>query len=413
MKKDLSEVGTGKLQWAKKHMKVLAEAKKKLSTEKTLSGIKIGMAVHVEAKTGVLALTLKDCGADVALTSCNPLTSDDSVVAALRDREGMKIYAKRGQTQDEYYDALNKVLDIEPDVVIDDGADLISLLHKERKSLVDNVMGASEETTTGVVRLKVMAEKQLLRFPVFSVNDANMKYLFDNRYGTGQSTMDGLMSATNLLIAGKNFVVAGYGWCGRGIAMRASGMGANVIVTEVDPIKAVEAKLDGFEVAPMETAARTADFIVTATGVRDIVIEDHLKVIKDGCVLANSGHFDIEVSKTDLASYSTNVKRIREYVDQYTLKNGKKVYLLGEGRLINLVAGQGHPVEIMDLSFSLQALCAGYIVKEHKKLDNKVYDVPKEIDQKVARIKLKLMNVSIDELSSEQMKYIKSWEEGT
>lgn len=413
MTEDLLDVGSRKLEWAKTHMKVLGEAKKELVAKKILSGIKIGMAMHVEAKTGVLALTLRDCGAKVALTSCNPLSSDDSVVTALREHEGMEVYAKRGQSDEEYYLALNKVLDIKPDVVIDDGADLISLLHTKRKSLLEGIMGGSEETTTGISRLKIMADRDLLKFPVISVNDANMKYLFDNRYGTGQSTMDGLMSATNILIAGKSFVVAGYGWCGRGIAMKAKGLGANVTVTEVDPVRAIEARLDGFDVASMKSAAKSADFIVTATGCKDVVTREHLEVMKDGAILANSGHFDIEISKADLEAYSSKRRKVRDFVEEYELKNGKKVYLLGEGRLINLVAGQGHPVEIMDLSFSLQALCAGYIVKEHKGLSNKVYDVPKEIDEKVASTKLKLMGVKIDTLSKEQINYMRSWDEGT
>jgi adenosylhomocysteinase len=297
--------------------------------------------------------------------------------------------------------------------VIDDGADLISILHTERKSLLDGVMGASEETTTGVHRLKIMAHDKLLRFPVISVNDANMKYLFDNRYGTGQSTMDGIMSATNLLIAGKNFVVAGYGWCGRGIAMRAKGMGAKVTVTEIEPVRAIEAKLDGFEVKPMKEAVKGADFVVTATGNADILTKEHLEVIKDGCVLANSGHFDVEISKPDLEAMSSSKRKARDHVDEYGLKNGKKVYLLGEGRLINLVAGQGHPVEIMDLSFSLQALCAEYIVREHGSLKNEVYDVPKEIDGKVAILKLRLLGAEIDQLSDKQRKYTESWSVGT
>ncbi len=413
MTDDLADKGLKRLEWARAHMKVLADVKEELSAKKTLSGIKIGMAVHVEAKTGVLALTLRECGAQISLASCNPLSTDDSVVSALKEHEGMEVYAKMGETEEEYYSDLNKVLDIRPDVVIDDGADLISILHTKRKSDLEGIMGGSEETTTGVNRLKAMADKKLLRFPVMAVNDARMKYLFDNRYGTGQSTMDGLMTATNILIAGKNFVVAGYGSCGRGIAMRARGLGAKVMVPEGDPIRAAEAMLDGFEVAPMKTAARTADFIVTATSCKDVVAKEHLEVTKDGCILANAGHFDTEISKKDLESISSGKRRVREFVEEYTMKNGKRVFLLGEGRLINLVAGQGHPVEIMDLSFSIQALCATYIVEEHERLGNEVHNVPNDIDEKVAWIKLKVMGVGIDRLNEEQMNYMRSWEEGT
>jgi adenosylhomocysteinase len=413
MKNDLLEAGARRLEWARSHMGVLGEVKKELQAGKGLAGKKIGMAVHLEAKTGILALTLRDCGAKVSLTSCNPLTTDDCVAVALKEEEGLSVYAKRGQTNEEYYKALNKVLDLKPDVVIDDGADLISILHTERKSLLDGIMGASEETTTGVHRLKIMASDSLLKFPVISVNDANMKYLFDNRYGTGQSTMDGILSATNLLIAGKNFIVAGYGWCGRGIAMRAKGMGARVTVTEIDPVRAIEAKLDGFDVRSMKEAVRNADFVVTATGNADIITKEHLEVIKDGCVLANSGHFDVEISKPDLEAMSSSKRKAREHVDEYVLKNGKKVYLLGEGRLINLVAGQGHPVEIMDLSFSLQALCADYLVRKHEDLKNEVYDVPKEIDGKVAMLKLKLLGAELDQLNEKQRKYTESWSVGT
>ena len=413
MAKDLLDKGSKRLGWAKTHMKVLAEVREELTAKKTLSGINIGMAVHVEAKTGMLALTLRDCGANVSLASCNPLSTDDSVVTALREQEGMDVHAKKGESDEEYYSNLNNVLDIKPDVVIDDGADLISLLHTKRKSESERLMGASEETTTGVNRLRIMADKGLLKFPIVAVNDARMKYLFDNRYGTGQSTMDGIMSATNILIAGKNFVVGGYGWCGRGIAMRAQGMGADVTVAEVDPVRAIEARLDGFKVAPMMEAVRSADFVVTVTSCKDVVAKEHLKVIKDGCILANAGHFDVEISRRDLDSLSKKKRQVREFVDEYVMEDGKKVYLLGEGRLINLVSGQGHPVEIMDLSFSLQALCAAYIVEEHKNLANEVYNVPKEIDEKVARMKLKLMGLGIDELSKEQMDYMSDWEEGT
>ncbi|MFQ5883678.1 MAG: adenosylhomocysteinase [Thermoplasmata archaeon] len=413
MSKDLVQKGIKRLEWAKKHMKVLEKVRKELTKKKSLKGLKIGMALHVEAKTGVLALTLREAGADVWLASCNPLSTDDSVSTALNEHFGLPTFARKGETKKEYYSNLNSVLDHEPEILIDDGCDLISLVHRKRKKLLDVVKGANEETTTGIIRLRAMEQSGALKFPVMSVNDAKMKYLFDNRYGTGQSTIDGVISSTNLLVAGKKVVVAGYGWCGRGIAMRMSGMGGNVTVTEVDPIRAIEAKLDGFVVEPMMDAIRDADFVITATGCKDVVSERHLKVAKDGCVLANSGHFDNEVSKVALNKLSKNKRKVRDFVEEYSLKNGRKVYLLGEGRLINLVAGQGHPVEIMDMSFSIQALCARYLVKNHKILENKVYDVPKSIDEKVAKIRLRSWRVEIDKLSQEQKEYLSGWSEGT
>ncbi len=394
-------------------MKVLGKIRERLIKEKAFEGLKVGMALHTEAKTGMLALTIQDAGAEVRLTSCNPLSTDPSVALALNKEYGLECYAKKGQTQKEYYDSLNKVLDMRPDYVIDDGADLIFLLHTKRKELLSRVKGANEETTTGVMRLRSMAQEGMLRFPVMDVNDAYMKYLFDNRYGTGQSTMDGIMTSTNLTITGKTFVVAGYGWCGRGIAMRAKGLGADVIVTEVDPIKAIEARMDGFAVMPMIEASKYADFIVTATGVKDIVTAQHLRGMKDKCVLANAGHFDNEVSKPGLEKMSKRKKRVRETVDEYQLKNGKSVYLLTEGRLVNLAAGQGHPVEIMDMSFSIQALCLEYLEFSAQSLEPDVYDVPDHIDDAVARIKLQTMGVKIDSLTKEQQAYIRGWKEGT
>ncbi|MBU4256580.1 MAG: adenosylhomocysteinase, partial [Candidatus Thermoplasmatota archaeon] len=331
----LIKKGKKRLEWAKTHMPVLTEIRERIVKEKSLENIKIGMALHVEAKTGVLALTLKEAGAEVRLASCNPLSTDDSVAMALNDM-GLETFAKKGESEAEYYQNLNKVIDLKPDLIIDDGCDLIFLVHTKRKEILKDIKGANEETTTGVVRLKAMEKEGELKFPVIAVNNAYMKYLFDNRYGTGQSTMDGIMTGTNLLISGKKFVVAGYGWCGRGIAMRAKGMGANVVITEIDSIKAVEAKLDGFDVMPMMEACKNADFIVSATGCKDVISEKHLDAIKDGCVLANSGHFDCEISKEALDKNSVSRKKVREYVDEYKLKNGKSVYLLGEARLVNL-----------------------------------------------------------------------------
>ena len=409
---ELAERGALRLEWARTHMPVLAAVRAELVKSKALKGLKIGMALHTEAKTGVLALTLKEAGASVRLASCNPLSTDDSVAAALNERFGLETYAKKWETTDQYYENLNKVLDLGPDLVVDDGADLIHLLHTKRTELLGGIRGGNEETTTGVIRLRAMEKDGKLGFPVIDVNDAKMKHFFDNRYGTGQSTMDGIMNATNLLIAGKTFVVAGYGWCGRGIASRARGLGAHVVVTEVDPVKAIEATMDGFPVMPMAEAVKIADFVVSATGVKDIVTESHLGDIKDGCVLANAGHFDNEISKADLERVGKR-RRVRELVDEYALKGGKKVYLLAEGRLVNLAAGQGHPVEIMDMSFSIQALCAGFLARSAASLGRRVVPVPQELDERVARLKLETMGVAIDALTKSQRRYLESWTEGT
>jgi len=394
-------------------MPVLRAVKEELVRTKVLKGLRIGMALHTEAKTGVLALSLRDAGAKVRLASCNPLSTDDSVAAALADVHGLDVYAKKWQTTDEYYANLHKVLDLKPDLVIDDGADLIFLLHTKRRELLDGVRGGNEETTTGVTRLLSMAREGKLRFPVIDVNDAKMKHLFDNRYGTGQSTFDGIMTATNLLIAGKAFVVAGYGWCGRGIASRARGMGARVIVTEIDPVKAIEATMDGFEVLPMAKAARIADFLVSATGVKDVVAAKLFPALKDGVVLANAGHFDNEISKADLKKAAKSKRRVREFVDEYVLPGGKRAYLLAEGRLVNLAAGQGHPVEIMDMSFALQAASIAHVARRRGGLKPGVYPVPAPIDEKVARLKLATMGLRIDRLSAAQRAYAGSWTEGT
>ena len=410
---DLLERGKLRLEWAREHMDVMKAVRKELKESGILEGVRISMALHVEAKTGILALTLQEAGAKIRLASCNPLSTDDSVAIALNEEYGLETYARKGESNEEYYDNLNMVLDLRPQIVIDDGSDLIFLLHTKRRELLEGIWGANEETTTGVIRLRALEKEGKLEFPVIDVNDAYMKHLFDNRYGTGQSTFDGIFTSTNLLIAGKTFVVAGYGWCGRGIAMRAKGLGADVIVTEVDPIKAIEARMDGFRVMPMIEAVKQADFIVSATGVKDIVRKEHFEVIKDGCVLANSGHFDNEISKKDLEDMAIEKRGVRDFVDEYVLKNGKKIYLLGEGRLINLAAGQGHPVEIMDMSFAIQALSAGYIAENHESMEKKVYQVPYEIDEKVARIKLASMGIEIDRLTEEQIRYMNDWREGT
>ncbi len=404
--------GKKRLEWAREHMKVIEKVKEEISERGTLEDKNVSMALHVEAKTGILALSLREAGANVKMASCNPLSTDDSVAEALREEYGMDVFAKRGQSDEEYYKNLNLTLEHDPEVVIDDGGDLISLIHTEREDLIQGIAGGAEETTTGIVRLRAMEEDGVLRFPVMSVNDAYMKHLFDNRYGTGQSTIDGILKATNLQLSGKNFLVGGYGWCGRGIAMRAKGMGADVMVSEVDPIKAVEAKMDGFEVLPAKEGIKKADFVVTATGCKDVIGEKELKDAKDGCVLANSGHFNNEISIKKLEEMAVSKKEVREDVTGYEMKDGRKLYLLSEGRLVNLAAGQGHPAEIMDMSFSLQMMAAGYVV-ENEDLAPKVHEIPREIDEKVAKLRLKSENVKIDRLTAEQKEYLEGWEEGT
>jgi adenosylhomocysteinase len=413
MDQELLLKGSRRLGWAEAHMSVLREVGEALRKDGSLKGVKVGMALHVEAKTGMLAVTLAQAGAKVRLASCNPLSTDDSVALALKEEKGIEVYARKGESHTEYYENLNSVLDMHPTFVIDDGADLITMLHTVRREQLDEVRGGNEETTTGVIRLKAMAAQGELKFPVMAVNDARMKFLFDNRYGTGQSTFDGFMNATNLLVAGKTLVVAGYGWCGRGVAMRAKGLGADVIVTEVDPIRAIEARLDGYQVMPMMDAARKADIIISVTGCKDVVRAEHLKVIKDGCVLGNSGHFDNEVSKKALEKLAAPPVRVREQVERYDLKDGRKVYLISEGRLMNLAAGQGHPVEIMDMSFSIQALALGHLVRNHVQMGPQVYPVPPELDELVARTKLRTMGLTIDTLTPAQTKYLQDWQEGT
>ncbi len=403
--------GYEKIEWAERHMKVLARIREEFKKEKPLEGYRIGMALHVEAKTAVLVKTLVDAGADVAITGCNPLSTQDDVAEALRDM-GIKCFAKRGMSREEYYEALNKVVDTKPDIVVDDGADLIFLLHGERSDWADHILGASEETTTGVIRLRAMEREGVLKFPVIAVNDAYTKFLFDNRYGTGQSTIDGILRATNVLIAGKTVVVAGYGWCGRGIAMRARGLGANVIVTEVDEIRALEAVMDGFKVMPMIDAARIGDIFITATGDINVIREEHFKLMKDGAILANAGHFNVEISIQDLEKLSKSVRKIREHITEYDLGD-KKLYLLAEGRLVNLVVADGHPIEVMDMSFSDQALAIRYIAENHEKLEKRVYRLPEELDRRVARLKLESMGIKIDRLTEEQKRYLSDWRFGT
>lgn len=393
-------------------MPVLGLAAHELKKGGGLKGKNIGMALHVEAKTACLALTLREAGAEVRLASCNPLSTDDSVSEALNSVYELPTFARRGQSDEEYYANLGSVLDVRPDIVIDDGADLIALLHMERRDLLSKVIGGNEETTTGVIRLRSMEKDGKLEFPVIAVNDSYMKYLFDNRYGTGQSSLDGIMTATNLLLAGKRIVVAGYGWCGRGIASRARGMGGIVTVTEVDPVKAIEAIMEGFTVSRMEDAIRSADFVITATGDRDIVTWETAHAAKDGCVMANAGHFNLEIDVDGLRS-RCSVTRVREHVEEFRFPDGKRIYLLSDGRLVNLAAGQGHPAEIMDMSFATQALAADYLATEGAKLKPGVHLLPRRMDTEIARMKLRTLGASIDELTEAQKAYLASWNMGT
>ncbi|AIJ04999.1 S-adenosyl-L-homocysteine hydrolase [Methanocaldococcus bathoardescens] len=408
---NLWKEGERKIQWAKQHMPVLGLIRERFKEEKPFEGITIGMALHLEAKTAVLAETLMEGGAEIAITGCNPLSTQDDVAAACA-KKGMHVYAWRGETVEEYYANLNKVLDHKPDIIIDDGCDLIFLLHTKRTELLDNIMGGCEETTTGIIRLRAMEREGALKFPVMDVNDAYTKHLFDNRYGTGQSALDGILRATNLLIAGKTVVVAGYGWCGRGVAMRAKGLGAEVVVTEVNPIRALEARMDGFRVMKMEKAAEIGDIFITTTGCKDVIRKEHILKMKNGAILANAGHFDNEINKRHLEELAKSIKEVRNCVTEYDLGD-KKIYLLGEGRLVNLACADGHPCEVMDMSFANQALAAEYILKNHDKLEPRVYNIPYEQDLMIASLKLKSMGIEIDELTEEQKKYLEDWREGT
>lgn len=402
-----------RLGWARERMDVSAQIRERFVKEQPLKGVKISMALHVEAKTGIFALLLREGGADVKMASCNPLSSDDSVVESLKRDYKMDVYAKKGETDEEYYEYLNKTLDLKPNVIVDDGGDLVKIVTEERTDLLENIIGGNEETTTGVVRLFAMEKQKALRFPMFDVNDAEMKHFFDNRYGTGQSTLDGIMSATNVLIAGKRVVVAGYGWCGKGIAMRMKGLGGRVTVTEINPVKAVEAAMDGFDVQPMNQAIREADMVVTATGMKDVVTYNDLLVAKKNVIVSNSGHFNNELPLRELETKSIDKRPVREAINRYKLENGNTVDVIADGRLVNLAVGQGHPVEIMDMSFAIQALTAEYLVKNHEKLENKVYPVPRELDLEVANLKLKGLGLAIDNLTDEQVKYSEEWKEGT
>ena len=411
--KDSSLVDKGELliDWASMHMPVLNQIKQKFKEKRPLKGLMIGACLHVTKETGVLMGTLLAGGAKVALCGSNPLSTQDEVAAALANM-GVNVYAWRGETADEYYWCVNKTIDHEPMITLDDGADLVSTIHSKRTEALKSIKGGTEETTTGVLRLRTMEKAGALKYPIIAVNDAYTKYLFDNRYGTGQSTIDGILRATSVLLAGKNFVVCGYGWCGRGLANRARGMGAHVIVTEIDPVKALEAVMDGFQVMPMKEAALVGDIFVTLTGNTSVIQKEHVLKMKNGAILANSGHFNVEIDIPELEGLSTSKKTIRPNLEEYNLRDGKKLYLLAEGRLVNLASAEGHPSEVMDMSFANQALCVGHLVKTER-MDPRVYGVPREIDELVANLKLEAMGVQIDELTEKQRKYIASWEEGT
>jgi adenosylhomocysteinase len=409
--KSLAPQGHLQTEWASAHMPVLSQIKSRFAEEKPLTGLTLGACLHVTKETAVLTDALAAGGARIALCGSNPLSTQDDVAAALAEK-GVHVFAWRGQNTEEYYWCIDKVLDYKPVITLDDGADLVGTLHSKRTKELDNVKGGTEETTTGVLRLRAMEKAGSLRYAIIAVNDAYTKYLFDNRYGTGQSTIDGILRATNTLLAGKNFVVCGYGWCSRGIAMRAQGLGANVIVTEVSPLRALEAAMNGLRVMPIAEAAATGDIFVTATGDINVIRKEHMQRMKDGAIIANSGHFNVEISLKDLEELSTAKRTMRPNLEEYTLKDNRKLYLLAEGRLVNLAAAEGHPSEVMDMSFANQALCVEYMAKTVK-MTPKVYTVPKDIDETIAELKLKAMGIKIDKLTPEQQKYLATWEMGT
>jgi adenosylhomocysteinase len=409
--KSLATQGHLQIEWASAHMPVLNQIKRRFSKEQPLKGLTIGACLHVTKETAVLMDALLAGGAQIALCGSNPLSTQDDVAAALAEK-GVHVFAWRGQTTEEYYSCINKTLDYKPAITLDDGADLVGTLHSKRTEELSNVKGGTEETTTGVVRLRAMETDGSLKYPIIAVNDAYTKYLFDNRYGTGQSTIDGILRATSVLLAGKNFVVCGYGWCSRGIAMRAQGLGANIIVTEVIPTKALEAAMNGLRVMPIAEAAAIGDIFVTATGDINVIRKEHMEKMKDGAIIANSGHFNVEISLKGLEELSEAKRTMRPNLVEYKLKNGRKLYLLAEGRLVNLSAAEGHPSEVMDMSFANQALCTEYLAKTAK-MPPKVYTVPRDIDETVAELKLKAMDIKIDELTVEQKKYLATWEMGT
>jgi adenosylhomocysteinase len=413
--KDMSfaEGGRRRIDWAEREMPVLRMIKDRFQKEKPLKGLRVSACLHVTTETANLMKTLQAGGADIVLTASNPLSTQDDVAASLVSHDEIPTYAIKGEENVTYYKHIRAALDHKPHITMDDGADLVSTMQKERKELISDVLGGTEETTTGVIRLRAMAADGALGYPIIAVNDALTKHFFDNRYGTGQSTIDGIVRATNILLAGRVFVVAGYGWCGRGLASRARGMGSNVIVTEIDPLKALEAVMDGYRVMPMVEAAKIGDIFCTVTGDINVIDKPHFDVMKDGAIVANSGHFNVEINIPALEASSKEKKLVRPYVDEYKLSDGRRIYILGEGRLINLASAEGHPASVMDMSFANQALSCEYMIKNHDKLENNVYSVPEEIDKEIAKLKLEAMGIRVDVLTTEQVKYLNSWEEGT
>jgi adenosylhomocysteinase len=409
----LAKRGALRIEWARNSMPVLGLIARRFKKEKPLTGLKIGCCLHVTTETAVLMEALKAGGADVSLCASNPLSTQDDVAASLVKDLKISVFAIKGEDTKTYYRHLKSVLAVKPEITMDDGADLVSMIHQQSPAVHGNIIGGTEETTTGVIRLRALADQGKLRYPIVAVNDAETKHLFDNRYGTGQSTIDGIVRSTNKLLAGANFVVCGYGWCGKGVAMRAKGMGSKVIVVEVDPLRAIEAIMDGFQVMPIKEAAKVGDVFVTVTGDINVIRKEHFAVMKDGAIVSNSGHFNVEIDIFSLKRMSRKRRVIRDFVDEYTLRDGRKLYLLGEGRLINLAAAEGHPASVMDMSFANQSLSAEYMKKNYRKLGKQVYKVPQDIDKNIADLKLRSMGIKIDTLTEEQKKYLASWEIGT
>src|SRR5438876_8284265 len=409
----LAEEGIRRIEWADRNMPVLAAIRERFEREQPLAGYRISACLHVTTETANLARTLTAGGADLVLCASNPLSTQDETAAALVEKYGVSVFAIKGEDNDTYYAHIEAAVDHKPQITMDDGADVIGVLHAHRREQLGDVIGGTEETTTGVIRLKALERDGALGFPIIAVNEANTKHLFDNRYGTGQSTIDGIVRATNVLLAGRKFVVAGYGWCGRGVAMRAKGMGSHVIVTEVDPLRALEAVMDGFEVLTMERAAEVGDLFVTATGDKSVIRQEHMERMKDGAILANTGHFNVEIDIPALRALATETRTLRQFVDEFRVEDGRRIYLIADGRLVNLAAAEGHPAQVMDMSFANQALSAEYLVSNAASLERRVYPVPEETDLEIARLKLATMGIDIDELTDEQAKYLASWDEGT
>jgi adenosylhomocysteinase len=409
----LAPQGLSRIEWADRQMPVLAAIRERFDREQPLAGYRISACLHVTSETANLTRTLKDGGADVVVCASNPLSTQDDVAAALVEHFDISVFAIKGEDNDTYYQHIEAAVDHKPQLTMDDGADVIGVLHSHRREQLGDILGGTEETTTGVIRLKALERDGALGFPVIAVNDAKTKHFFDNRYGTGQSTIDGIIRATNILLAGRKFVIAGYGWCGRGVAMRAKGMGAQVIVTEVDPLRALEAAMDGYDVLPMERAAEVGEIFVTATGDKSVITGEHMMRMKDGAILANTGHFNVEIEIPALRSLAVETRTLRQFVDEFRLEDGRRLYLIADGRLVNLSAAEGHPAQVMDMSFANQALSAEFVVANAANLERRVYPVPEEIDKEIARLKLETMGVAIDQLTEEQAKYLASWDEGT